>query len=435
LICPPRGLHNLLVLPDPLLYLRYSFLYEFLKLRYINIKLRSIFKSDKISIQMKPQWFKNAIVYQILIDRFSGADTSVNKPDFLGGNIKGITERLDYILELGVNTIWLSPFYRTNKYHGYHIIDFKNMDNHFGSIDDLKILIEKAHENSFRIITDIVPNHCSVKHPFFIEAKHNRNSKYYNWFYFKKWPDDYLCFLNVKELAKLNPDNRETQDYIIDVTKYWLSSGIDGYRIDHVIGPSHKFWKRFHNEIKAGYPDCVLFGEAWGEGISLACFETINIRNKFFHKIFGISQEGLQKEYYGEMDGILDFRLNEIIIKAVSKGKGFTSDNEFRNKVRNHFSKYPEDYYLVTFLDNHDMNRFLFYCNGNFDLLLEALEFLLTTGKPVVIYYGTEIGMCNTIPVSVDLHHSDLNVREPVDWCKINDKLYNRVKGLINKLH
>src|SRR4030042_4802976 len=134
---------------------------------------------------MKLEWFKNAKIYQILIDRFSGADTSINKPDFLGGNIKGVTERLDYILELGVNTIWLSPFCKTNKYHGYNILGFKSVDNHFGSIDDLKFLIKKAHENSLRILTDFVPNHCSVKHPFFIEAKCNRNSKYYNWFYFK----------------------------------------------------------------------------------------------------------------------------------------------------------------------------------------------------------------------------------------------------------
>ena len=382
---------------------------------------------------MKPEWFKNARIYQILIDRFSGADTSINKPDFLGGNIKGITERLNYILELGVNTIWLSPFCKTNKYHGYHILDYKTVDNHFGSIDDLKFLIKKAHENSLRVITDFVPNHCSVKHPFFIEAKFDRNSKYYNWFYFKKWPDNYLCFFNVKELVKLNLDNPETRDYIIEIAKYWLSLGIDGYRIDHVIGPSHKFWKRFYNEIKAGYPNCVLFGEAWGAGISSAYFETINIRNKFFHRIFGVSQESLQKEYYGEMDGILDFRLNEIIKEAVSKGKGFTSDNEFRYKVRKHFSKYFENYYLITFLDNHDMNRFLMYCNGDFDLLLETLEFLLTTNKPVVIYYGTETGMFNKIQVKFDLHHSDLYVREPFDWCNINYKLYNKVKALINK--
>ncbi len=382
---------------------------------------------------MNTDWFKDARIYQIMIDRFAGADTSINKPDFLGGNLWGIIERFNYIRDIGVNTIWLSPFWQTNKYHGYHIINYETIDSRFGSIDDLKLLIQTAHQNSVRIITDFVPNHCSNKHPFFIEATTNRKSKYYNWFYFKNWPDDYLCFLKEKELVKLNLDNPETLDYIIKIARYWLSFGIDGYRIDHVIGPSHTFWKRFYQEIKGGYPDCVLFGEAWGEGISSAYFDTIHIRNKFWHKLFGISQENLQKQYIGLMDGILDFRLNQIILESVSKGKGFTSNKEFRNRVRKHFNRYPEDYYLVTFLDNHDMNRILFHCRGDFDLLLEAIEFLLTTGKPVVIYYGTETGSCNTTAVQVNVPYSDLKVREPVDWGKINYGLYNRLKTLIKK--
>jgi len=382
---------------------------------------------------MKPEWFKNARIYQILIDRFAGADTSGNKPDFLGGNIKGITERLDYLLELGVNTIWLSPFYRTNEYHGYHILDYRSVETHFGTIDDLKLLLKKAHEHSLHVIADFVPNHCSVKHPFFIEATHDRTSNYYNWFYFKKWPDEYLCFLNIRELAKLNLDHPDTRNYIIETAKYWLSVGIDGFRVDHVIGPSPTFLKRFYHEIKADYPDCVLFGEAWGAGIASDHFKTINIRNKFFHRIFGISQESLQKEFYGKMDGVLDFRLNEILLENISKGKGFTRYKEFRSEVRQHFGKYPDDFFLITFLDNHDMNRFLMHCDEETDLLLEALEFLLATGKPVVMYYGTETGMVNKKQVRPDLHHSDLLVREPFDWSKIDYKLYNKVKVLMNR--
>lgn len=382
---------------------------------------------------MKPDWFKDARIYQILIDRFAGADTKVNKPDFLGGNIRGILERIDYIRDLGMNTIWLSPFWLTNKYHGYHILDYENIDPHFGSLDDLKELIQIVHDKSMRIITDFVPNHCSSKHPFFMEAKNDRGSRYFDWFCFKRWPDDYLCFLDIKELPKLKLDNPETGNYMIDIARYWLSFGIDGYRIDHVIGPSHKFWRYFYKEIKNHFPDCVLFGEAWGEGISPAFYETIHIRNKLWHRMFGISQEKLQKQYYGLMDGILDFRLNQIMVEAVRKGIGFSSDQKFRLKVAKHFKSYPEHYYLVTFLDNHDMNRFLFYCNGDYELLLEALEFLAGTGKPLVIYYGTEMGHNNDIPVQINVPHSDVNVREPVDWSELNFEYYNKLKSLFNK--
>jgi glycosidase len=382
---------------------------------------------------MSQDWFKKAIIYQILIDRFSGADISENIPDFMGGNLQGIIARIDYLSELGVNTIWLSPFCKTDRYHGYHIIDYKSVDPHFGSFNDLQELITRAHDKSLRVITDFVPNHCSDKHPFFIEAQRDRKSKYFNWFYFKNWPDNYLCFMNFRELPKLNLENHEARDYIVEVAKYWLSEGVDGYRIDHVIGPSHNFWKHFYTEIKSSYTDCVLFGEAWGEGIDPKYFETFNVNWRLFRKAFGMSQESLQREYYKELDGVLDFKLQDIIVKNLSRGNGFTSSVLFREEVRRHFSRYPDNFQLVTFLDNHDMNRFLFYCNGNSELLLEALEFLFSTGKPVVIYYGTEMGMSNVTSVTVNESNTDLVVREPVDWSIIDYLLYSKVKDLIKK--
>jgi glycosidase len=382
---------------------------------------------------MNTEWFDKAIIYQILIDRFSGATTTKNRPDFLGGNIKGISKKLDYLMELGINVIWLSPFCKTDEYHGYHITDYEVVDPHFGTTDDLKDLIKKAHEKSIKIIADFVPNHCSYKHPFFLDARNRRQSKYYDWFYFTKWPDDYLCFLKVKELPKLNLENTETRDYFVMTAKYWLSLGLDGYRIDHVIGPSHKFWKHFHNEIKSSFPACLLLGEAWGEGVLSEYFKTINIRNRYIRRVTGVSQESLQLEYYGELDGIIDFKLNELIIKAVSRGTGFTSDRYFRSEVSTHFNRYPNDYHLITFLDNHDMNRFLYHCKGDFNLFLEAIEFLLSTGRPVVIYYGTETGMVNKKPVITNQSFSDLLVREPLDWDKIDYRLYERVKQLISK--
>lgn len=132
-------------------------------------------------------WFKDSIIYQILIDRFAGFNSVNNwdKPQFLGGNIKGITEKLPYLKELGINTIWISPFYKCSEYHGYHITDFFEVEPRFGSMKDLQELIESSHKINIKIIADFVANHCSNIHPFFIDAQNNKNSKYRNWFYFK----------------------------------------------------------------------------------------------------------------------------------------------------------------------------------------------------------------------------------------------------------
>ena len=228
------------------------------------------------------EWFKNSVIYQILIDRFAGFKSTENweKPQFLGGNIKGIIQKLPYLKELGINTIWISPFYKCSEYHGYHITDFFEVDPHFGTIKDLKELIYETHKINIRIIADFVPNHCSSIHPYFLDAQKNKDSEYKDWFYFKKWPDDYLCFLSIRQLPKIDLENKEARNYMINCAKHWLSLGFDGFRLDHVIGPSHNFWKKFRIEIKSIFPNAVLIGEAWMMGIKFNELKTINIKNK-----------------------------------------------------------------------------------------------------------------------------------------------------------
>ena len=243
-------------------------------------------------------WFRNAIVYQILIDRFAGfSSQDWNKPHFLGGNLRGIIDRLDYIIDLGVDTIWLSPFYKTSEYHGYAVTDFFKVEPRFGTLADLRELITKVHNADLRIIADFVPNHCSQQHPYFRKAQEDKNNRYVKWFHFRKWPEDYLCFLDVRGLPKLNLDHPETSEHIIEAAKYWLSRGFDGFRLDHVIGPKHRFWKRFKKTIKSEYPEALLLGEAWLEGIRHKHLRTISIRSK--HKRWRakeVTQDGVHTQ-------------------------------------------------------------------------------------------------------------------------------------------
>jgi glycosidase len=377
-------------------------------------------------------WFKDSIIYHILIDRFAGFKSTENwnKPQFLGGNIKGITEKLPYLVELGINTIWISPFYKCSEYHGYHITDFFKVDKHFGNIDDIKELIESSHRRNIKIITDFVPNHCSNIHPYFIDAQKNKDSDYRNWFYFKRWPNNYLCFLSIKQLPKINLENKDAKNYIINAAKHWLSLGFDGFRLDHVIGPSHNFWEDFRNEIKALFPNAVLIGEAWMMGIKYSELKTIKIKNKFFKWLLDPNSDNLLKQYYKKLDGVLDFKFQEYIKDYIAYNK--LSKNEFMHKIMNHFKKYPEDYFLPTFLDNHDMNRFLYECKNDKNKLMQAAEIQFSIDQPTIIYYGTESGLTQEKSIWSFKKHGDLQARMPMNWKKINREIFDFYKNLIS---
>lgn len=376
-------------------------------------------------------WFKKAVVYHIIIDRFAGFKSTENwdQPEFLGGSIQGIVEKLPYLKKLGINTIWISPFYETSEYHGYHITDFYKVDPHFGNIEDLRLLIDKTHEFDMKIIADFVPNHCSNQHPYFIEAQRNRDSEYNKWFYFKKWPDEYLCFLSIKQLPKFNLNHHHARNYIINAAKHWLSLGLDGFRLDHVIGPSHRFWKIFRKEIKNLFPDSVLIGEAWMQGIKFNELKTIKVRSRFFKWLSGASSDKLLKEYFGELDGVLDFRFQELIRNHIAREK--ISKDDFYYEIKKHYDKFPKEYFLPTFLDNHDMDRFLFECKNDTKKLKQAAKIQFSIDQPVIIYYGTEIGVSQDKSIWDFTTHGDLQARKPINWKKQDEDLLNFYKDLI----
>lgn len=373
-------------------------------------------------------WFRNAIIYQIMIDRFSGHGDHT-KPDFAGGNITGIIRKLDYLKQIGFNCIWISPFLKTTYYHGYHVEDFYNVDPHFGTKKDLKELVRIAHNKGIKVIADFVPNHCSFKHPFFLDAKKNRKSRYHDWFYFKRWPNNYLCFLNLKELPKLNLDNKETRDHIVDAALYWIKEiDLDGYRLDHAIGPSHTFWKYFNKKVKKVKKDAALIGEVWFWGIKKKHLETIRLRKKHekFRQRHQINlQDAALKEYVGELDGCLDFTFNDLAKRFFARE---TIDcYHFFLELKDHYRSYS-NFFLPSFLDNHDMNRFSFECKNDIRKLKLASLFQFTMNQPPIVYYGTETKIKQVNVVSHKLN-SDLNVRQTLPAKPDND-LFNHYKFL-----
>ncbi len=363
------------------------------------------------------------MIYQILIDRFNGGwkVPPRNSNEYLGGTLRGITEKLDYIKSLGTTSIWLSPFFRNAAYHGYHTVDYENIDPHFGSWEDLADLIISAHQKEICVIADFVPNHCHISHPFFLDAVNNpQKSKYRDWFYFKNSQSSKcLHFLNYSELVKFNLDNPATKDYFIKVGEHLTNIGIDGFRIDHALGISMAFLKAFRQRMHEINPNTIVFGEVWPFNIQRRYYNTLRFRS-FWRKCFcwfwGFNQETIQLDYSDSLDAVLDFEFHRLLLHEVKNGRRLLNNERLKLKLQKHFSHYQSGLQVIPFLDNHDTNRFLFYCNGDDSLLEEGVEMLKESGKEYVIYYGTECRMCNKTTIFDAEPYADILVREPMKW-------------------
>lgn len=385
------------------------------------------------------QWMDSQRIYHIMVDRFNGKwIESHNGNHFMGGTLQGIMEKLDYIRGMGFTAVWLSPVTCSSGYHGYHITDFRKIDSHFGTMEDFDRLIHSAHNLGMRVIVDFVPNHCSVHHPVFQEALHDESSPSRRYFYFgRKYKDRYKCFLHYRDLPKINLDNPDARRYMIDVARMYCEHQVDGLRIDHAVGPSFRFWDRMMGELKKDYPNVVFFGEVWASGISKRDFDTIHFRSREREKYYranGLNQEMNQLDYVGVLDGVLDFEYREMVVSQLRQGNHILGNSRLEDAVKSHFDKYPDDFKLILFLDNHDLDRVLFECHGNETLMLEAMEFSLQWNRPFVMYYGTEQRMKNDVTIFDGTPYADLRVRECMDWSLQPERtLYYEIRDMVER--
>ena len=160
----------------------------------------------------KALWFDNVRIYHLLIDRFNGGWQKPPKSEnvFCGGNLQGVIQKLDYIKDLGFTAIMLSPIFKSANYHGYHTVNFEEVDPHLGTWQDYQQLLDEAHARGMHIICDFVPNHCWYQAPIFEESLLKNGGKHRDWFFFpKKDSDEFVSFLGFGDLPKFNLTNPE----------------------------------------------------------------------------------------------------------------------------------------------------------------------------------------------------------------------------------
>ena len=372
-------------------------------------------------------WFDSARIYHLLIDRFNGGWQIPPKSEnvFCGGTLQGVIEKLDYIKELGFNAVMLSPIFKSANYHGYHTLNFDEVDPHYGTWEDYQQLLDQAHDKGMRIICDFVPNHCWYQAPVFEASLLKNGGKHRDWFWYKNEDtDEFVSFLGFGDLPKFNLKNPEVADFMIDKAEKLARMGVDAFRIDHAMGQPFTFLKSLRESVHAVRSDIVVFGEVWACGVGPEMagqlfFKTDARLNEFLaQKTTPFSQDALQTDYTETLDGVLDFAYRDILLQEIRAGRGIKGNATLKSKIADHFAKCPENFKLVLFLDNHDTDRFMFDCHDDVNLLQEAIELTTELPRPFSMLYGTEQLMTIDKTIVNAEPYADLRVRNCMDWRK-----------------
>ena len=233
-----------------------------------------------------PDWVQDAIFYQIFPDRFANGDAA-NDPfnvqpwgsppqlrGFQGGDLEGVIQKLDYLHTLGINAIYLNPIFQAASSHRYDTYDYFKIDPKLGDLDAFKRLLTVAHGLGIRVIVDGVFNHCGRGFFAFQDILENESdSPYLKWFHVKGFPlnaygdqppPNYECWWQHKSLPKFNTDEPAVRKYLLDVSRYWIEQGADGWRLDvpNEIN-DEEFWAEFRSLVKGINPHAYTLGEIW----------------------------------------------------------------------------------------------------------------------------------------------------------------------------
>lgn len=247
-----------------------------------------------MTLSNDPLWFKNAIFYEVHLRSFADSNGDGK------GDLPGLTSKLDYIQELGVDCIWLLPMFPSPlKDDGYDIADYYNIHPDYGTVDDFRKLVEEAHARGIRVIADLVLNHTSDEHPWFVEARKAKDNPFRDYYVWSesdhKYAETRIIFLDTEPSnwtlddstseyywhrffacqPDLNYDNPVVADTMIEVLRYWMDMGIDGFRADAVpylferegtncenLFETHVYLKRIRSVLDAEYPGAIILGEA-----------------------------------------------------------------------------------------------------------------------------------------------------------------------------
>ena len=410
-----------------------------------------------------PAWASSSVMYQIFVDRFNRGSVKVDcrkdaviNPDwengipefaevngddlanntFFGGTLYGVTEKLDYLQELGITCIYLNPIFKAFSNHKYDTGDYETVDEMFGGNEAFDLLISEAKRRNIRVILDGVFNHTGDDSKYFnkydrypsVGAYQSEDSPYHNWYFFNHFPDDYQSWWGIKVLPKLNNRIPETRDYFLGekgIVKSWLKRGASGWRLDVADELPQEFLDDLRKSVKSTDIDALIIGEVWENAAEKIAY-------------------GERRRYFlgSQVDSVMNYPIKNAIIDFVKSG----NSHDFYNEVTDIYSGYPVQCsaVLMNILGTHDTERILTVLGGESsqgktNRQLSAMHLSPDEKKPGVrllkcasvlqftlpgipnIFYGDEAGL--------EGYH-DPFCRRPFPWGREDEELENHYKKL-----
>lgn len=336
-----------------------------------------------------PNWVKDSVFYQIFPDRFANGNLENDPPNvqpwgspptvrgFQGGDLAGITQKLDYLVDLGITGIYLNPIFLAASTHRYDTMDYLRIDPKLGDLNDFHTLIQTAHQRNIHVVLDGVFNHCARGFFAFNDILENGfDSPYLDWYHVRRLPlraydkgfaRNYEAWWGIKSLPKFNTSNPHVRRYLLDVARYWIEQGADGWRLDvpNEIDDD-AFWAEFREVVTHANPDAYTIGEIW---------------------------DGNPRWANGShFDGLMNYPLRTAIQEYLT---GKISTAQFSGQVESLLTRYPHENVeaMYNLVGSHDTERILTYFENDYRKVGLAFLFQFTYPGVPTIYYGDEIGL------------------------------------------
>ncbi len=367
--------------------------------------------------------FGDWVIYHVMIEMFRNGDLNNDNavagwkhPNYAGGDLKGLIEKLDYIRSLGANAIWLSPVLLSGTSHGYDVRNYYAIADQWGAAGDraaslelFRTLVKRAHGAGIRVILDIPLNHASRLYelpegdPGGLKPRATGAIQPAEKLW-ESWGSGYRYW---------NFESAPTRRFLIDAALHWIrDEGVDGLRLDYVRGVPSDFWADLNAELKKAKPGALLVGEcgADDQGPERNATEIA----AYYREVPGKGRQ---------FDSLLDFPMQSTLTSVFARGGSAISLEE---RLQADLALYGPAAGPAYFLDNHDMSRFLAWTHDP-NRLVAALAFMASLSGPQVIFYGTETGLTSGVPKPGFTDSS----RVPMPWDSLDEALIARVRKVL----